>query len=337
MKTASLFVTMAATVLLVGCASKPQQPTYTPQQLAHGIKLEKITANMPLSTKYSRAWSIAHVFNVPVNDVDPEKYLLNNQQLHALNGFVAGTVHAGLEGGLVVAALNTMLSAGADYRSQYDEWNAILDPSKFSTVYEAARFALGEVTTMTQTALKNQGYQVTVKTHQLPEDEVQQGVSFESVLTLVNPKVGCVKPKADEDGCRVILRRMYSVATREAPPVWLSDLKEAFVIRSLGVWSDGKTFDGKLFKLTHEDREAIGRMAHQGYYFYGAFDANHAGFIGENGTVAYCHMPPELLAKSRARDDKGFLTRMKEAAEKNVEKHGWGLLWNKPLFEEEPL
>ena len=64
MKTASLFVTMAATALLVGCASKPQQPTYTPQQLAHGIKLEKITANMPLSTKYSRAWSIAHVFNL---------------------------------------------------------------------------------------------------------------------------------------------------------------------------------------------------------------------------------------------------------------------------------
>ena len=25
---------------------------------------------------------------------------MNNQQLHALNGFVAGTVHAGLEGGL---------------------------------------------------------------------------------------------------------------------------------------------------------------------------------------------------------------------------------------------
>ena len=109
------------------------------------------------------------------------------------------------------------------------------------------------------------------------------------------------------------------------------------MIRSLGVLSDGKTFDGKLFKLTHEDREAIDRMAHQDYYFYGAFDANHAGFIGENGTVAYCHMLPELLAKSRARDDKGFFTRMKETAEKNVEKHGYGLLWNKPLFEEEPF
>lgn len=100
MKTASLFITLASTALLVGCASKPQQPTYTPEQLAHGIKLDKLTANMTLSTKYSRAWSIAHVFNVPVNDVDPEKYLMNNQQLHALNGFVAGTVHAGLEGGL---------------------------------------------------------------------------------------------------------------------------------------------------------------------------------------------------------------------------------------------
>ena len=62
MKTASLFITLASTALLVGCASKLQQPTYTPQQLAYGIKLEKITANMPLSTKYSRAWSIAHVF-----------------------------------------------------------------------------------------------------------------------------------------------------------------------------------------------------------------------------------------------------------------------------------
>ncbi len=37
-------------------------------------------------------------------------------------------------------------------------------------------------------------------------------------------------------------------------------------------------------------------------------------------------MPPEILAKLRERDEKGFFVRMKEATQKNIEKHGWGVL-----------
>ena len=41
---------------------------------------------------------------------------------------------------------------------------------------------------------------------------------------------------------------MYTSATREKAPIWLFDIKDDFVIRSLGVWSDGKTSEGKVLR-----------------------------------------------------------------------------------------
>lgn len=54
---------------------------------------------------------------------------------------------------------------------------------------------------------------------------------------------------------------MYTSATREKAPIWLLDIKDDFVIRSLGVWFDGKTSEGKVFALNREDCEAIGRAS----------------------------------------------------------------------------
>ncbi len=152
-------------------------------------------------------------------------------------------------------------------------------------------------------------------------------------------KKGCAKPATQEDNtCRVVVRRMYTSATPEKAPIWLLDMKDAFVIRSLGVWSEGKTSEGKVFALNRADREAIGRASKEGFYFYGAFDGSHVAFVGENGKVEYCHLLPEMLAKSRERDEKGFFVRMKEAAQKNIEKHGWGVLVDtEKLLEEEEL
>ena len=328
---------LVAASLLAGCAS--HGPTYTPQQLAHGVKLAAYHADIYMSPKCSRPTNVAHVFEIPIRDVDPEKYLLNAQQNVAYQGFIEGTAQAGLAGGVLNAAIGTAVMSAGEVRGQYDEWNAILDASKFATIYEGSMFALREVAHLTKEALTKQGYDVTVEKRPLDEDDVVQGITVKYVLTLVNEEKGCIKPTTqDDDACRVVVRRMYTSATREKAPIWLVDVKDAFVIRSLGVWPDGKTSEGQVFKLNREDREAIGRASKEGFYFYGAFDGGHAAFVGENGKVEYCHLPPEILAKSRERDEKGFFVRMKEAAQKNIEKHGWGVLVDtERLLEEEEL
>lgn len=54
-------------------------------------------------------------------------------------------------------------------------------------------------------------------------------VFVESSLTLINEARGCPKPASDDEGCRLKLSTpAFTHSSREAPPAWLSDLKEVF-------------------------------------------------------------------------------------------------------------
>lgn len=75
-------------------------------------------------------------------------------------------------------------------------------------------------------------------------------VFVESSLTLINEARGCPKPDADDEGCRLTLSTpVFTHSSREAPPAWLSDLKEAFIIRGMVMMPDGETVDGSAFAL----------------------------------------------------------------------------------------
>ena len=327
----------ALAIMLVGCSSSPK---YTEEQLAKGVRISGFYANISLDPKYSRARQIARVFGNPLNDVDPDKYLLNSTQSAALGGLIQGVVEGGPVGGLFMATVGATVSALSINRAHYDEWNAILNPAEFSTVYEAQAKALDHATQLTTQGLVKQGYQVIPVAHQKYNQEGSFGKWYDNVLTVVNEDKGCSHPtsQSDTNTCQVILRTLYyNAASRETPPSWLSDLKEALIIRSLAVLPEGKTLNGEAFTLSREDRESIAREASENYYFVGAFDNSHAGFVGENGSVAYCHLPPDELAKARKKDKKGVIERLSDNAKRNYEKHGWkSILWFEPLFTDEP-
>ena len=71
------------------------------------------------------------------------------------------------------------------------------------------------------------------------------GKWIENRLTLINAAKGCPKPANNADAaCQVKLRTLYyNAASREAPPKWLSDVNEAFIIRGIGVLTEGQTCD----------------------------------------------------------------------------------------------
>lgn len=327
----------ASAIMLAGCSSSPQ---YTEEQLAQGVRISGFHANISLEPKYSRARQIARSFGNPLNDVNPDKYILNSTQSAAIGGLIQGMVEAGPIGGLLMATVGSTVSALSINRAHYDEWNAILNPAEFSTIYEAQSKALDHVTQLTTQGLVKQGYKVIPVAHQQYNQEGSFGKWYDNILTIVNEEKGCSNPISNRDTntCQVILRTLYyNAASREAPPSWLSNLEEAFIIRSLAVLPEGKTSNGQAFTLSREDRESIAREASENYYFVGAFDNSHAGFVGENGTVAYCHLPPEELAKARERDKKGVIERLSDNAKRNYEKHGLkSILWFEPLFTDEP-
>lgn len=323
------------TLLLSGCSSSPQ---YTQEQLAQGVPIKGFKANIPLNPTSTRARNVSHVFGNLMNDVDPDKKFMNTIEDGAISGFAHGVVQGGLATGLGAAAIASAVRAISYNRSHYDEWNAILDPAKYTTIYEAQAHALDLATELTVKGLEKQGYKTIPTLKQHFNQEGSLGKWYDNVLVVVNEKKGCAKPKSaeDKDVCRVVLRTLfYNAASREAPPMWLSDLNDAFIIRSLGVLPDGKTIDGKAFNLSRADREAIAREASNNFYFVGAFDRDHAGFVGENGKVEYCHLLPDELAKARERDKKGFAERLSDNVKQNYEKHGWkSILGIKPLFSE---
>ena len=330
-----VLVLSLSALLLTGCTSGPQ---YTPEQLAQGVRIKGFHANINLSQKNSRAQRVAHVFGNMMNDVDPEKRLRTATEDKAMNSFISGVVNDGLAVGLGAAVLSATMSSITYNRSHYDEWNAILDPSKYSTIYDAQADALDRATTLTIKGLEKQGWKVIPMKHQFYNQDGSLGKWYDNVIAVVNEQKGCAKPKDkdDVDTCHIVLRTLYyNAASREQPPLWLSDLKEAFIIRSLGVLPDGKTTDGKAFTLSREDREAIAREANNHFYFVGAFDSQHAGFVGEDGQVAYCHLPSAELAKARERDKMSFFEQVGDNAKKNIEKHGWkSVIGIKPLFGE---
>ena len=87
-----------------------------------------------------------------------------------------------------------------------------------------------------------------------------------------------------------------------------------------------KTAGGQPFALSREDREAIGREAGDRDYFYGAYDSNHAAFVGENGEISFCHLTPEKLQKKRELNQKKFVDRIGQKYKKNWEERGvWGV------------
>lgn len=127
--------------LLAGCASNPD---YTPEQLAHGVKIQGFHANIPLKSEdFSRPHQIAHAFGIPVNDLAPEsKNIMSASQQAAMNNFIRGTVEDGIVVGLGAAAVSTVKFGVSYVRAEFDEWNAILDPTSFATIYDAQATAL---------------------------------------------------------------------------------------------------------------------------------------------------------------------------------------------------
>lgn len=318
--------------LLAGCASNPD---YTPEQLAHGVKIQGFHANIPLkSDEFSRPHQIAHVFGIRVNDLAPEaKNIMSASQQGTIKSFINGTVNDGLAVGLGAAAVSTIKIGVSYVRAEFDEWDAILDPTGYATIYEAQASVLDSVADRTAKALRKQGYEVQLTTRQANGGNGELGKWIENRLTLINAAKGCPKPANDADApCQVKLRTLcYNAASREAPPKWLSDLNEAFIIRGIGVLTEGETSEGKAFALSREDREAIGREAGDGYYFYGAYDSSHASFVGENGKVAYCHLVADKLKRHREEMSKSTVERVTDGVvdhyKKNWEKRGiWGLL-----------
>lgn len=318
--------------LLAGCASNPD---YTPEQFAHGVKVKGFHADIPLkSDEFSRPHQIARAFGIPVNDLAPEaKNIMSASQQGAMKSFINGTVNDGLAVGLGAAAISTISTSVAYVRTEFDEWDAILDPTGFATIYDAQVAVLDGAADRTAAALRKQGYEVILTARQADGGNGELGPWIENRLTLINAAKGCPKPANDADAaCQVKLRTLYyNAASRETPPKWLSDLNEAFIIRGIGVLTEGETSEGKAFALSREDREAIGREAGDGYYFYGAYDSSHAGFVGENGKVAYCHLVPEKLKRYREQMSKSTVERVTNGVvdhyKKNWEERGiWGLL-----------
>lgn len=261
-KTLVLPIAVSISLLLAGCASKP---THTPEQLAHGVKFEGLQADIPLDPGFSRPHQVAHVFGIPVKDLDPEtKNIATIAERRGLNSFISGAVDNGLAGGLVAVAISSLDSSAKIFRTEVDEWNAIVDPSGYATIYEAESEVLKNVTERTTKGLRKQGYKVL----------------------------------------------------------------------SMG----SETADGSAFALSREDREAIGREAGDGCYFYGAYDSSHAGFVGEDGKVEYCYLVPEKLARHREYMKKSVGERVvdtvSEKYQKNWEKCGvWGVLFPRDIEE----
>ena len=105
-KPLALILALSAS-LLAGCASNPD---YTPEQLAHGVKIQGFHANIPLKSEdFSRPHQIAHAFGIPVNDLAPEsKNIMSASQQAAMNNFIRGTVEDGIVVGLGAAAVSTV-------------------------------------------------------------------------------------------------------------------------------------------------------------------------------------------------------------------------------------
>lgn len=335
-KTLVLPIAVSISLLLAGCASKP---THTPEQLAHGVKFEGLQADIPLDPGFSRPHQVAHVFGIPVKDLDPEtKNIATIAERRGLNSFISGAVDNGLAGGLVAVAISSLDSSAKIFRTEVDEWNAIVDPSGYATIYEAESEVLKNVTERTTKGLRKQGYKV-LSMGSETEGGNGKPVFVESSLTLINEARGCPKPASDDEGCRLKLSTpAFTHSSREAPPAWLSDLKEAFIIRGMVMMPAGETADGSAFALSREDREAIGREAGDGCYFYGAYDSSHAGFVGEDGKVEYCHLVPEKLARHREYMKKSVGERVvdtvSEKYQKNWEKCGvWGVLFPRDVEE----
>lgn len=75
---------------------RASKPTYTPEQLAHGVKFEGLQADIPLDPGFSRPYQVAHVFGIPVKDLDPEtKNIATIAERRGLNSFISGAVDNG--------------------------------------------------------------------------------------------------------------------------------------------------------------------------------------------------------------------------------------------------
>ncbi len=154
-KTLVLPIAVSISLLLAGYASKP---THTPEQLAHGVKFEGLQADIPLDPGFSRPHQVAHVFGIPVKDLDPEtKNIATIAERRGLNSFISGAADNGLAGGLVAVAISSLDSSAKVFRTEVDEWNAIVDPSGYATIYEAESDVLKNVTERTTKSLRKQG------------------------------------------------------------------------------------------------------------------------------------------------------------------------------------
>ena len=331
-KISTIWLSIATLLFVSGCATNAPSPTE--EQLAHGVKVAGFHANIPLSSNFSRPHQIANAFGIRVNDVDPEDKIMSASEQGAVHSFINASVNDGILAGVGAAAISAVKASTSYVRTEYDEWNAILDPSLFETIYAAQASALDNATKRTIAGLQKQGYQVVLSEHQIENGAGDMGKWLENRLALVNAEKGCPKPTSTaETGCGVTLRTLfYNAASREAPPAWLSNLKEAFIIRSLAVLSSGKTANGESFALSREDREAIGREAGDRYYFYGAYDNNHAAFVGDDGEISFCHLTPEKLQKKRELNQKNqaeqYVDRIGQKFQKNWEERGvWGVLF----------
>ena len=74
-----------------------------------------------------------------------------------LNSFISGAADNGLAGGLVAVAISSLDSSAKVFRTEVDEWNAIVDPSGYATIYEAESDVLKNVTERTTKSLRKQG------------------------------------------------------------------------------------------------------------------------------------------------------------------------------------
>ena len=160
-----------------------------------------------------------------------------------MNNFIRGTVEDGIVVGLGAAAVSTVKFGVSYVRAEFDEWNAILDPTSFATIYDAQATALDGAAARTAKALQKQGYEVLLTSKQADAGNGELGKWIENRLMLINAAKGCPKPVNNADAaCQVKLRTLYyNAASREAPPKWLSDLNEAFIIRGIGVLTEGQT------------------------------------------------------------------------------------------------
>lgn len=200
-----------------------------------------------------------------------------------------------------MATVEATVSALSISRAHYDEWNAILNPTEFSTIYEAQAKALDHVNQLTAQGLVKQGYQVIPVAHQKYNQEGSFGKWYDNVLTVVNENKGCSPPPRKV--IQTLVRSYFEHSFTTLPQgrhhrVGYPISKRQLNIRSLAVLPEGKTLNGEAFTLSRKDRESIARESSENYYFVGAFDNSHAGFVGENGNVAYCRFVISLGVNS---------------------------------------